>query len=218
MASGCGSDSGSTAGPSGGARSAAPTVGAISCTDLMTPWRVLLGHVAAVGEAAERVVLVLDVEVFGDADGRAVPPERDVVAERAAPGVVVLDVLEVGVLAELILELLERVVGADERVERVAVVQLLTARVEVDAVGVADALDFDFEVEGIVVAGLGDDAEVAAAHDDLVVAGGVVGVLGVADGLDVLDQAREDVRDLRDRRSRRPRAPECPGDWPAARP
>ena len=69
-------------------------------------------------------------------------------------------------------------------------------RIHVDGEAVADARDLDVLIERVVVAVLGQDADVTFAVANLVLAGGVVGDVGVRDVLDVPDHAVVDFGDF----------------------
>ena len=68
--------------------------------------------------------------------------------------------------------------------------------IHVDRKGIPYPHDLDVLIKGVVVAVLGDDADVALAVAYLVLAGGVVGDVGVRDVLDVPDHAVVDFGDL----------------------
>ena len=68
-------------------------------------------------------------------------------------------------------------------------------RIHVDAETVTDAPNLDVLVKGVVVAVFRQDADVAFAVGDLVLAGGVVSDIGVGDVLNMPDHAVEDFGD-----------------------
>ena len=72
----------------------------------------------------------------------------------------------------------------------------MNERVHVDREAVADATDLDVLIERVVVAILGQEANVALAVGHLVLAGSVIGHISVRDVLDVTDHAVEHLGHL----------------------
>ncbi len=135
--------------------------------------------------------LAVDVEIFGDA--------HRVLAEPLAQGGVADALLlyrphrSVG---ELPLVLVLGDVLRDEAPLGVRAGRVLDHRVHVDAERVAHAPDADVLIEGVVVAVLGQQPDVAFAVCDLIVTGCVIGDISVRQVLDVAHHAVEDLGHL----------------------
>ena len=135
------------------------------------------------------MLLVLDVEVLGDADGVLTDPLSDglIAHAKAHQGA---DGRCIGVHA---LVFSFRQVFRDEAPAGICARGVLDHGVHVDAEAVADAPDLDVLIEGVFVAILSQQTDVAFAVGHLVLAGGVVGHVSVRDVLDVANHAVEHI-------------------------
>ena len=133
----------------------------------------------------QRGAVVVNVEVFGNADGLLVHPlgQRHIAHAQRLQGV---GRRSVGV--QTVVLVLGDVLG-DEAPLGVRAARVLDQRVHVDRETVPNAPDLDVLVETGVVAVFGQDADVALAVGHLVLAGGVVGHVGVRDVLDMAHHA-----------------------------
>ena len=140
----------------------------------------------------QRVLLVVDVEILGDADRVLGDPLTDVL---------VADALRHdgrqrrGVRVEPLVLFLHQVFS-DEAPLSVRAARVLDQRIHVDRETVADAGYLDVLIEAVLVAVLCQDADVALAVGDLVLAGGVVGYVRVRVHLDVAHHAVQHLGDL----------------------
>ena len=135
------------------------------------------------------MLLVLDVEVFGNTDRVFVDPlaDRLVAHAKAHQGA---DGCGIGVQT-LIFSFGQ--VFRDEAPTGICTRGVLDHGVHVDAEAVANTGDLDVLVERVLVAILGQQTDVAFAVGDLVLASGVVGYVSIAHVFDVANDAVEHI-------------------------
>ena len=136
-------------------------------------------HVA--GVQVERLALMLDVEVFSDTDSLVANPLRQPLVANT-PRHDRRDGFSVGKQPFV---LILGQVFRDEAPLGIRPAGVLDGGVHVHGKRVADALNADVLVKGVLIAILGQYANVTLAVGDLVVTGGVVGNVGVRDVLNM---------------------------------
>ena len=147
-------------------------------------------HVA--GVQVQCRVVVLDVVILSDTHGVLVDPDRDRLVAHALR----LQGRDRACVGKHALVFSALQVFGNEAPLSIRAARVLDGGVHVNRKRVAYPCDLDVLIERVVVAILGQDADVTFAVAYLVLAGGVVGDVGIRDVLDVPDHAVVDFGDF----------------------
>ena len=145
-------------------------------------------HGIAIAQQQQILVFVLFVPVFAQRDTGIIDPVLDVIVRAS--------VVNQFIVRVLLLELILADLGNHECVLRITPVELLCARIEVDAERIRDLLDLDVLLEAIVIVVFGLQSPHAVATSYCPLKGSVIGFVGIADRFDVTDQTLHDIGSL----------------------